>query len=342
MNALVTGANGLIGSQLVRTLLDAGHSVRALVRPASDRRSLEGLDLAFALGDILDPASLKTAADGCTAIFHTAGAFAYWGYQPQTFIREAEEGMRNVVQAAEKAGIGRLVFTSSSVTIGATAQKQVLTEARPGAFDDLPAYVQAKIAQENAGFAEGKKTGVEVLAICPTLSIGGPDYGLTESNRILVNYLKDPLKATWIGGCNLVAAPDVAAAMLLLYTRGQAGERYLAGSDNLEWQQVHQWISETCNLPGPYLTAYATASYLTATLYEMVSLFTQQTPATSRDQAKMVGKYYWYDNAKLRALGFSPRSSRQALSEALSWLVASDHVSPALRSTIRIWPQQPE
>jgi len=178
--------------------------------------------------------------------------------------------------------------------------------------------------------------GVEVIAICPTLTVGGPDINLTESNRMMVNYIKDPFKSTWIGGCNIVSVQDIASAILLLAEKGKAGERYIAGSDNLQWKQLHTKISDLCGLPGPYIQAYRTSSYLLSAMHELWYNITRERPTSTREQAKMVGKYYWYSSQKLMQLGYRPMSPEDALVRALSWLVTTDHISPSERAIIHL------
>jgi len=335
MKALVTGATGLIGNSVVLALLKKGDNVKALVRSHSNLQLLpQHIELFH--GDMLDAESLKNAAKDCDIIFHTAGKFAYWGYDNQKFIDECKQGMEDVIMAAAANNIKRVVFTSSSVTIGATEKRQVLTESSPGNFDDAPGYVIAKVQQEQTAFASGKKNGVEVIAICPTLTVGGPDTHLTESNRMIVNYIKDPYKSTWVGGCNIVSVKDIADAILLLAEKGVPGERYLACSENLDWKQVHAMISELCGLPGPYLTALRTSSYLLSAMHELWYYLTNEWPTSTREQAKMVGKYYWYSSQKLIELSWKPISSEAAMAQALSWLVTSDHISPSVRATIHL------
>lgn len=338
MKIFVTGATGLIGYHLTRELAGKRHQVKALVRRTSDVSFLNSLKVAQTKGDVLSLSSLKRAFKDCQIVFHAAGKFSYWGYNRQDFIEEAQTGMKNVIRAAAANKIRRVVFTSSSVTLGYSETPHALTENKKGILNghDQPAYVAAKIAQEKTAFEEGLKLGVEVVALCPTISVGGPDTHLTESNRMIVNYLKDDWKSSWIGGCNIVHASDVAKGMVIAAKRGRSGESYLCGSDNLTWHDAHKLVSELSGLGGPYIQAFRTSAYLISTLQELQSAFTRQAPSASRDQARMVGNYYWYDSSKLQALGYNPMSSENALIEAVSWLVASDHIPPSLRASMKL------
>ena len=222
MKALVTGATGIVGSNLVRALLRASHEVRVLVRPVSDARSLQNLPIERCEGDVLDPSSLLAAVKGRSLIFHAAAVFSYWGISADEQRELAEHGTRNVLEAARRASVRRVVVTSSSVVLGSTATRQVLDEASATDDPEPSNYTRAKIGQEAAAFKTGEKLGVEVVAVCPTLVVGGFDYRLSPSNANIVNYLNDPFRSTFIGGCNIVAARDVAAGHITAAQRGKA------------------------------------------------------------------------------------------------------------------------
>lgn len=336
MKAIVTGANGFIGSHVVKKLLQAGHEVRALVRSTSDLRSLENLDVEVIHGDILDLESLRSAFRGCQWCFHVAGIFSYWGNGRNTLIAQATAGMTNVLKAASPNQIERIILTSSSVVFGPSRQKRILNETTTERYGPFQTYAESKRQQLELAFRLARKLELDIRAVCPTLTVGAEDHKLTESNRMIVNYLKDPLKSSWIGGCNVVAVEDVAAAHLLVAEKGTSQHCYLAGADNLEWEEVHQTLSALCGLPGPYLKAYHTSAYLAAWTQELWSTFTGESPLSTREQAKMVGQYYWYDSFRLKQLGYSPMTSKEALARALSWLLSSEHIPAAVRSTIHL------
>ncbi len=102
---------------------------------------------------------------------------------------------------------------------------------------------------------------------------------------------------------------------------------------------MHRTISELCGIPGPLVTANHTASYLAGSLHELLGLFTGKRPPTTRQQALMVGRYYWYDHARAAALGYAPRPLRAALAGALAWLVHSDHVPASVYQALRLGPE---
>jgi dihydroflavonol-4-reductase len=335
MKALVTGANGLIGANLARALMRAGYEVRALVRPESDVRSLQRLAVEIVYGDVLHADSLSKAARGCHLLFHAAALFSYWGVSAGELEHIAVKGTTHVIEAASQARVPRVVFTSSSVVFGSSNRPLVRNEKHRLDDQETAPYVLAKASQERAAFEHADRLGVELIAACPTLSVGPYGYRLGPSNGLIVSYLADHFKATYPGGCNLVSVQDVAEGHLLVAEKGRPGERYLLGSENLKWSDIHRMISELCGVPGPNWEANHTVSLLAATAAEFVSKLTRKPPWATREEARMVGRYYWYEHQKAGALGYQPRPARQALAEAIAWLSAKSLISRRIRSDLR-------
>jgi dihydroflavonol-4-reductase len=230
-----------------------------------------------------------------------------------------------------------VVVTSSSVVCGSSSGAEVRHEHDTlGEHETTPPYVTAKAAQETAAFAEGEATGVAVVAANPTVVVGPHDVRLSPSNAIITTFLLDPLRLTYPGGCNIVAAADVARGHLLLLERGRAGERYILGAENLTWPDVHRAIADLCGVAGPYFETGHSGAYLAAAADELIGRVLHRPPLTTRAQARMVGRYYWYSHERAGALGYAPRPSRTALAEAIAWLAASPHVSRELRTTLRL------
>ncbi|HSQ31497.1 MAG TPA: NAD-dependent epimerase/dehydratase family protein [Gemmatimonadaceae bacterium] len=335
MKALVTGSSGIVGANLVRELLAAGWTVRALVRPGPPRRALAGLRVEIVPGDVLDPRSLPDAVAGADVVFHAAARFSY-GAPPPELERIAVDGTRHVIQAAASGGVKRFVLTSSSVVFGSSPNPESRNESSRFTPDDASAYAVSKVRQSSAAFAMAAAEKIDVLAVCPTVTVGAWDYGLSESNAIIVKYLNDPFRATFPGGCNIVSAADVARAHRIVAERGAPGFSYLVGSENLHWRELHAEISSICGTYGPLTTATHTSAYLTAAWSEWSSRFTGAAPALTRDEVKMMGRWYWYDDARAREIGYRPRPARAALHEAIDWLLRTDHIRPDVRQAMSV------
>jgi dihydroflavonol-4-reductase len=334
--ALVTGANGLIGSHLVGELLARGYDVRGLVRKTSDLRSLGDLDLELAEGDVRDAESLARATRDCEIVFHTAATFRYWGASSRELEATALVGTENVLRAAGRAGCRRVVLTSSSVVCGSDATTRLRDESDGFEDPDGPAYFRSKHLQEEAAGRIARELGMELVSVLPTMTIGAHDHRLVPSNEVIVNYLRDPFRFTYPGGINVVAVADVASGHVLIAEEGRAGERYLLGGENLEYSLLHRHVSELCGLSGPGPTATHTACLLAATAFEAWAAVTGGVPPMTRAQARVLGRFFWYSHARAAALGYAPRPARRALAEAIAWLVTSEHVSNELRRQLRL------
>ena len=336
MKTLVTGGNGLIGANLVRELLAQGNEVRVFVRQTSDLSSLAGLPIDIFYGDVLQAETLTAAVKDCEVVFHAAAVFSYWGISASSLETTAVQGTLNVLEACRTAGVRRVVLTSSSVIFGSSTHPVLRDENFKLNEKDAPAYVVSKLAQDQAAFQHAAELGLELVAVCPTIVVGPYDANLSPSNSIIVTYLNDPFKLTYPGGCNIAAVSDVARGHILAARFGRNGEHYILGSENLEYAALHRTISELCGVSGPLFNTNHTGSYLAAAAAEFNAWFTRRPPLTTRTQARMVGRYYWYRHDKAAELGYSPMPAGQALAEAISWLVASRHVSQQLRATLQL------
>jgi dihydroflavonol-4-reductase len=336
MRALVTGANGLIGCHVLRELQRAGHEVRGLVRARSDLRSLAALDIPLVRGDVLDPSSLDAAVRDCDLVFHCAAVFGYWGITEAALEEIAVDGTRHVLEAAARAGVRRVVLTSSSVVCGSGPSMRVRNEFDVLDDEAAPAYDRVKQRQEVTAFRAAAELGLELVAVLPTLTVGANDYRLVPSNALIVNYLRDPFRLSYPGGVNVVSARDVARGHWLAGLHGRAGARYLLGGENLEYSLLYRHVSELCGLPGPLAQASRTAATLAAGALELLAVATGEAPPLTRAQARTLGRFFWYSHERASEIGYAPRGARRALAEAIGWLVTSPHVTNAMRRRLRL------
>ncbi len=336
MKALVTGASGIVGANLVRELLAQQWEVRALVRPGPPRRALGGLPIELAQGDVLDPATLRAATTGIDVVFHCAARFSYGSASQLELERVAIEGTRNVITAAAGEGVTRVVLTSSSVIFGSSLTPDARTEDAAFTADDASAYAVSKFRQSAAAFTTAAAVGIDLVAVCPTLTMGAWDYGLSESNAIIVKYLNDPFRTTFAGGCNVVSATDIARGHVLIAERGTPGRSYLLGAENLSWRDLHTQVSALCGTIGPLLTATHTGAFLTAAWAEWMSRTSGLPPALTRDEVRMIGRWYWYDDSAARAIGYRSSGTQAALQIAISWLLRTDHIRPDVRAWLQV------
>ena len=249
MKYLVTGANGFVGSNLVKELLASGHEVRGLIRETSNRINLEGLDLELVTGDVRNPDDMAKAVEGTDGVFHTAALYSFWASSYQDFYRTNVEGTLNVLSGAEKAGVDRVVLTSTASLLAHSENRRGL----PESTDQLPSdYKVTKYIAEKEALRFGKETGLDVVVASPTVPIGPGDYGPTPTGRLILEFLNGKMKGYVDMKFNLVDVEDVARGHLLAMEKGKAGERYVLGHKNWSLSDVLGVLSRLTGLPEPW------------------------------------------------------------------------------------------
>lgn len=334
MQVLVTGANGLLGANLVRELIADGHRVRAMVRKSSNLQGLAGLALDYAYGDVRDAKALRAAADGCEVMFHTAAVFSYWGYSRDEMMETARAGARNAVDAAKDARVRRLVLTSSTAIFGGTDEPVARDESAPVVESGVPDYFVSKVVQERGALERAREVGVELVVANPTVFVGPYDFRPSSSLATITGYLGDPLKLTYPGGVDIVHAADVGRGHILLAEKGTPGERYILSGEQAEWRAIHRTISELCGVRGPGLTVGRTAARVGATFMELAAKLTKKPPLATRELAQQAGRYFWYRHDKAAKLGYAPRPMRTTLAQTIAWLLTSPHLSASQRAAL--------
>lgn len=338
MRIAVTGANGLVGAHVVRSAVARGHDPVAVVRAGADLRGLVGVDVPLARADSRPAADLRRAFAGAEVVVHCAAVYSYAQTEAE-LTRANVDGTRSVVEAAADAGARRVVVTSSSVTCGSSPGPQQLDEHGSIGREWVPPYFRTKVAQEQTALEVAARRGVEAVLACPTVVLGGPDWRLVPSNAVVVRYLLDPSRTTFPGGCNVVPVRDVAAGHLVLAERGEPGERYLLGGEDVSWRTLHTLVSELAGIGGPHLTGSRETAWLAAAAAEGVAKLTGKPSLATRDEARTVGRYYWYSSAKAAALGYTARSARATVAGALAWLTTSPHLPRLVRESLRLVPE---
>ncbi len=234
MRVLVLGATGFIGAQVVRALLGAGHSVRAFRRSAGPALALEGVEASVEpfYGDLRDSSAVERALAGCDALFHVAGYYPVGAPGLARALADGVASVRPVFEAAARAGVDRVVYTSSLTTIGRPAQPGRVADERDYyvlGTTGAP-YLEAKAAMELEAYRFAAQ-GLPIVIVCPTACFGPGDVKPTSGVALLA-VAHGQVPAYVSGEINVVDVRDVAASQVAAAERGRPGERYILGGTN--------------------------------------------------------------------------------------------------------------
>jgi dihydroflavonol-4-reductase len=319
--SLVTGANGFVGANVVRTLLAHGEEVRAFVRPGSDRRSLAELPIELAEGDLRDPDSVRRAVAGCARVYHVGADYRLWARDPRDVYDANVRGTIHVLDACLAFGVERVVHCSTVGTIGLSALPGPCDERTPLAPDQIHgAYKQSKLDAERAALSYAGR-GLPVVVVNPTAPVGPWDSKPTPTGKILIDFAHGRLPAFVDTGLNVVHVRDVAEGHWLAAERGRTGERYVLGHRNMTLREILEMLAELLGRAAPrirlpYAVAWAAGAVSTAA----ANLLTHHPPAIPLEGVRMARRRMFVDASKaVRELGVPQTPVRDAFVDALQW-----------------------
>jgi dihydroflavonol-4-reductase len=313
---LVTGASGFVGWHVASLLLARGDRVRALCRPSSQIREL---DVECVHGDLRDTESLARAIAGCELVFHVAADYRLWSKHPEELYRSNVDGTRNVLEAAGRAGVRRIVYTSTVGCIGMLKGEPGDEDIRVSISDMAGHYKRSKWLAEQVAL-EQARAGLPVVIVNPTAPIGDHDWKPTPTGRIILDFLLGKMPAFVDTGLNLVDVRDVAAGHLLAAERGLPGERYILGCENMTLEQILSRLARLTGKPAPRFKLPYAVAYAAGAVSTTWANLTGSPPRAPMEAVRMARKKMFVTHAKAsRELGYAPSPVEPALERAAEW-----------------------
>jgi len=305
-----------VGWHVARLLAERGHHVRALVRSGS---RIPELDVETVTGDLRDPVSLERAVAGCGLVFHIAADYRLWSKDPREMYRSNVDGVRNMLQAAQAAGVERVVYTSTVGCIGVPAGG-IGDESQPCSIEEMAGdYKRSKFMGEQVAL-EFARNGFPVVIVNPTAPMGDHDFKPTPTGQIVVDFLRGAMPAFVDTGLNIVNVRDVAEGQLLACEHGKPGERYILGSENLTLRQILEELAAISRRKAPTVEIPYFVAWLAGAVGTGVASITGKPPGASLEAVRMSKKKMWVTHDKaVRELGYAPGPARQALADAVAW-----------------------
>lgn len=326
---LVTGATGFVGSHVVSQLLARGEKVRVLVRPASPAKNLQGMEVERVQGDLTDRASLKAALAGCRRVYHVAADYRLWTPDPSALYLNNVVGTRNVLETAREAKVERLLYTSTVGVLG-----HALNGHGRGADEETPVtlaqmighYKRSKFLAE-AEVTAAARAGLPVVIVNPSTPVGSRDIKPTPTGQMIVDFLNGRMPAYVETGLNLIDVEDVAAGHLLAMEKGQVGQRYILGHQNLSLKEILEILSKISGRPAPTVRLPHVIALGVAAVSTLGSLVTRRPPLVSWESVRISRNKMFFDSSKaVRDLGLPQGSIEEALSKAVHWFRKNGYI----------------
>jgi dihydroflavonol-4-reductase len=317
---VVTGAPGHLGNNLVRLLLEKGEKVRAMVLRGEDLTPLRGLDVEVVEGDVRDPESLDNAFRGADLVFHLASVISLLPGRTELLEQVNVKGARNVAEACLRAGVRRLVYTSSIHALVEPPHGMGIDEsARLDPLRVSMEYSKTK-ARGTLEVLDVIANGLDGVVVYPSGVIGPNDFKPSEVGHMILDFIRGRLPATIDGGYNFVDVRDVAYGHILAAERGRTGEGYILAGEWISVTDVLREVAAVVGRPVPKLklspgTASAVAKALTS-----LSRMTGKKPLVSMDMIEALLSNSLVTSTKaLTELGFAPRPIRQSIRDTVVW-----------------------
>ena len=273
-------------------------------------------------GDLLDPASLVAAVQGCSRLYHVAADYRLWVPKPEAMMRANVDGTRVLLLAARDAGVERVVYCSSVAALGLVGDGTPGTEATEVAADKvIGAYKQSKYRAEQAVRALVAEDGVPAVIVNPSTPVGPRDIKPTPTGKMVLDAAAGRMPAYLETGLNLVHVDDVAEGHVLAMERGRVGESYILGGQNMDMPHMLAMIDDVMGRPRQRRRRVPHGALgPLALVMEGWAHLSGRDPLVTREMLAMARKRMYFSSAKAQAeLGYTVRPVRQAFVDAVAW-----------------------
>ena len=324
----VTGASGYIGGALARRLIEAGHEVVGLARSDAAADKVAASGAAVARGNLLDDDSIAAGMDGCDLAFHVAGLNSHCPADPDMMLRVNVAGAEATVRAAARAGIGRMVYTSSAASLG-EPEGTVGTEDCIHRGSYLSLYDRSKHEGEQAVFAAADELGVEAVAVNPS-SVQGPPR-TSGNGAIIIAYLNGKLPVFVDTHVSVVDVEDCVEGHLLAAERGEAGRRYVLNGATLHALEALEMVSELSGVRDRVRMIPPPLARSAVAVVEAAYRLRGKTPSVCRARVRTILHGHRYDGTRAtRELGLEYTPVTETFARTIDWAVSEGLVTRPL------------
>ena len=336
MKVLVTGADGLLGANIVRELLSRGCSVRAVIQPGSKSRTLDNLPVEKVQFDLLEDSDrLLDAISSCDVIIHAAAITDQWADADLTW-KVNYDGTEKVLDDCVKAGSKKLVFigSASSYQFGTLENPGDESASFPGAYKGV-AYMESKFKASELVREYARKHGLWAVILCPTFMIG-PYDSRPSSGELIRQFVIKKLKVTSPGGRNFVYVGDAAKAVVNAMEKGESGSSYILGGENVTYRDFFGKVAEVVGMPSPRIVLPGGVILLVGFLGSLYGKLTGRRAMINSQIARFSLLRTFYSPARaIKELNMPQTSIDKAIEEAIACLKEYGHLDAGDEQTVK-------
>jgi dihydroflavonol-4-reductase len=316
----LTGGSGLIGGALTARLVERGDEVVALARSDVAERAVAARGARTVRGDVLDEDAMAEGMAGCELLYHVAGVNTMCPRDPAALFHVNVRGAETAVRAAARAGVRRVVLTSSAASLG-EAQGSVGREDTPHRGTYLSVYERSKHEGELAAFAAARRVAVELVSINPS-SVQGPGRA-GGTGRIMIAYLNGRLRAFVDTQVSIVDIADCVEAHIAGAERGAAGERYVISGAAISSREALDIVSELSGVRHHVKLLPPAVARAAGALAEGVFRVRGKTPPVCREMVRTLLHGHRYDGSRAtRELGLEYTPVAETFRRTIDWAIA--------------------
>jgi len=311
-----------LGWHVARVLIERGYRVKGLARRAG---SIKDQDIEEVAGDLRDPESLERAVHGCELVFHVAADYRLWARDAAEMYRSNVDGTRNLLEATMRAGVDRIVYTSTVGCIG-LVEDSLGDESTPAGLEDMTGnYKRSKFLAEREALRLAA-LGLPVVIVNPTAPVGSHDVKPTPTGQTILDFIRGRMPAYLDTGLNVVDARETAEGHWLACEKGRPGERYILGSENLTLREIFGKLAAITGRPAPRVRIPWIAAYAAGVVSTGWANMTGRPPRAPLDAVRMAKKKMFVSTEKARReLGFNPSPAEKGLRNAVEWFDANGY-----------------
>jgi len=269
-------------------------------------------------------------------VLHVAADYRLWAKHPQDIYDSNVGGTKNLLEAAKRAGVGQLIYTSTVATI-AVDRPELPNEFTEAKLEEMIGHYKRSKWMAEQEVLKAAKEGLPVIVAMPTTPVGPWDWKTTPTGKIILDFLNGKMPGYVETGLNFVGVEECAAGHLLVSEKGKIGERYLLGAENLTLKELLDTLAKITGLPAPRMKIPYGVALGVAYVESALSRLIGKEPGIPVEGVKIAQHKMFVDASRARReLGFQPGPVAAALERAVRWYQANGYVRAGRAKKMRL------